>query len=270
MPAAVARVVEFYLDSYAAGRDVKLTPVVLTKEQVVQYQLPRIPIKEEDSRRRGFQDRHGEGAVELDALEAIHPGELERIIREALAPYRDATLRARLESAGEEAHRAAREAWEEEAGPYLRGLERLLAKIGRVVDAHRGEVRRLEGRLQAALAPLLEKAGRARHAVTTAGVTAEPELPDRPGPETGEVAEDGWLYASDRDYLEQLRHYPPQTPRKAKPKKPEARVPCAACGAEFVKKSGRARYCSPRCRVAGHRAGARKGEGNNTSREGTA
>jgi hypothetical protein len=270
MPAAVARVVEFYLANYAPDRDVKLTPVALTKEQVVQYQLPRIPIKEDDSRRRGFEDRHGEGAVELDALEALHPGELERTIREALGPYRDATLQARLAEAGEAAGQAAQAAWDEATARYRHGLTRLLAKIGRVVDAHRGQVRRLEDRLHAALTPLLAKAGRARHAMTAASVTAEAVLPDRPGAETAEVCEDNWLYASHRDYLDQLRHYPPQTPRKAKPKKPEARGRCAACGAEFVNKSGRARYCSPRCRVAGHRAAAREGEGNNTSPEGTA
>jgi hypothetical protein len=268
MPAAVARVVEFYLANYAPGRDVKLTPVALTKEQVVEFGLPRIPIKEEDSRRRGFEDRHGEGAVELDALEALHPGELERIIRGALGPYRDATLQARLAEAGEAAGQAAQAAWDEATAPYRHGLQKLLDKIGRVVDAHRDQVERLAARMRTALAHLLAKVGRARHAITSAIVTAD--LPARPGPETAEVCEDDWLYASDRDYLEQLRHYPPQAPKKKlRPKRPEARVPCAACGAEFVQKSKRARYCSTRCRVAGHRAGTHKGGGNNTAREET-
>jgi hypothetical protein len=268
MPAAVARVVEFYLAHYAPGCDVKLTPVALTKEQVVEYRLPRIPIKEEDSRRRGFQDRHGKGAVELDALEAIHPGELARIIRGALAPYRDGSLPERLAEAGEEAREVAQAAWDEATAPYRHGLQRTLAKIRRIVDAHRGQVERLDDRMQAALAPLRAKAARARHAISSAIVTAD--LPDRPGPEAAEVREDDWLYASDRGYEEQLRHYPPQAPKKKiRPKRPEVRIRCAVCGTEFVQKSKRARYCSGRCRVAAHRGGAPKGDGDNSGLEGT-
>jgi hypothetical protein len=46
MPVAVARQIEFYLRKYADGRDIKLTPIALTREQVVRHNLPRIPIKE--------------------------------------------------------------------------------------------------------------------------------------------------------------------------------------------------------------------------------
>jgi hypothetical protein len=48
-----------------------LTPLALTLAQVQQYRLPRIPIKESDRRKPGFEDTYGEGAVELDALEAL-------------------------------------------------------------------------------------------------------------------------------------------------------------------------------------------------------
>jgi hypothetical protein len=251
MPAAVARVVEFYIAKYAPGRDVKLTPVCLTAEQVREYQLPRIPIKEEDLRRRGFEDRHGEGAVELDALEALHPGELARTVREAVAPYHDPTLGTRLAEAREEAQEQAQAAWDEATAHRRRGLAVLVRKIGRVMDAHRGQVERLQDRMQAALAPLLAKAERARHAIDAVSVT--PDLPDRPEPETDEVDEDGWLYASDRDYLEQLGHYPPQTPRKAT-SKPVVRKVCGGCGVEFTPKWQTARYCSDKCRVKAHRA----------------
>src|SRR5262249_51819997 len=78
MPVAVARQIEFWLSQYAPGADIKLTPLVLTREQVVAYDLPRTPIKESDRRRANFEALHGEGAVELDALEALHPGELRR------------------------------------------------------------------------------------------------------------------------------------------------------------------------------------------------
>src|SRR5262249_37535278 len=96
MPVAVARMIEFYIEKYAAGRDIKLTPTALTREQVVRHDLPRIPIKEKDRRRANFEDRRGEGAVELDALESIVPGELGRMVEEFFAPYRDPDLEQRM------------------------------------------------------------------------------------------------------------------------------------------------------------------------------
>jgi hypothetical protein len=37
------------------------------------YRLPRIPVNETDLRRLGFEQAYGQGAVELDALEALVP-----------------------------------------------------------------------------------------------------------------------------------------------------------------------------------------------------
>jgi hypothetical protein len=75
---------------------IKLTPLALTRTQVQDYALPRIPIKEEDHRKSGFEERHGEGTVERDALEAPYPGMLAQVVREAIAPYRDLSLQQRL------------------------------------------------------------------------------------------------------------------------------------------------------------------------------
>jgi hypothetical protein len=111
MPVAVARQLEFWLPQYAPGADIKLTPLVLTREQVIAYRLPRTPIKDSDLRKTAFEGRYGEGAVELDALEALFPGELGRIVRGAVAPYRDETLAERLFEAEEEARQAANDAY---------------------------------------------------------------------------------------------------------------------------------------------------------------
>ena len=51
--------------------------------------LPRTPIKEKEKRKEGFEYRHGTGATELDALEALHKGEMARIIKEIILPYID-------------------------------------------------------------------------------------------------------------------------------------------------------------------------------------
>ena len=63
------------------------------------YALPRIPIKDSDRRRAAFEEQHGEGGTELDALEAIHPGEIGRIVEAAIDRYREPTRRAEREIA---------------------------------------------------------------------------------------------------------------------------------------------------------------------------
>ena len=64
---------------------------MLTADQVARYGLPRIPIKDSDARKGHFEARYGEGATELDALEAIHSGELARIVRARVDVYRAPT-----------------------------------------------------------------------------------------------------------------------------------------------------------------------------------
>lgn len=88
MPVSVARKFEFYCREQ--GLDCKLSPIALTYEQVLKYRLPGIPTKTTDTRRAGFINAYGDRATELDALDALHPGELEKIVREALEPYVDA------------------------------------------------------------------------------------------------------------------------------------------------------------------------------------
>ena len=79
MPVAVARKIEFYVRSHDETLDIQVRPVVLTEEQCIEYRLPRIPIKASEHRGAKFEERFGEGMTELDALEALHPGELQRI-----------------------------------------------------------------------------------------------------------------------------------------------------------------------------------------------
>jgi len=92
MPVAVARKIEFFIRSLSPDLDIQLTPVVLTPEQVEQFRLPRTPIKETELRAARFEERHGTGAVELDALEALYPGELESVLQLAIERYYDADL----------------------------------------------------------------------------------------------------------------------------------------------------------------------------------
>jgi hypothetical protein len=94
MPVSVARKIEFLLRRDGHDLDIRLDPLILTREQVQHYRLPRIPIKDSDKSKARFEAQHGEGAVELDALEALHPGELARIVRAAVNVYREPARRA--------------------------------------------------------------------------------------------------------------------------------------------------------------------------------
>jgi hypothetical protein len=89
MPVAVARKVEFELRSRGLELDVQLRPVGLTLEQCVEFELPRTPIKATERRAGRFEERFGEGATELDALEALHPGALGQIVEREIGRYQD-------------------------------------------------------------------------------------------------------------------------------------------------------------------------------------
>jgi hypothetical protein len=87
MPVAVARKIEFLAKNL--DLDIRLYPIVLTPAQIHEFALPRVPIKESERRRERFESRNGIGATELDALEALHPGHLGRIVTEHIERYRD-------------------------------------------------------------------------------------------------------------------------------------------------------------------------------------
>jgi hypothetical protein len=110
MPRATSRQIEFWLDKYGLNHDVRVNHLLLTQEQVEKYQLPRIPVKGSDKRKKKFEESYGEGQVELDALEALHPGEFEQIVTEAILQFRDAELADEIRGADEEADNIVTEA----------------------------------------------------------------------------------------------------------------------------------------------------------------
>jgi hypothetical protein len=207
MPVAVARQFEFWRSRYAPGADVKLTPLALTREQVIQYRLPRTPIKDEDKRKGKFEDRYGEGATELDALEALHPGELARLVHKAAHPYRDRRLARRLDEAADEADEALRAAWEEAIGEYREELEGLEKAAREITARYQDRLAALNDELQADLEPTRKQVEAAWHAMEEAASSLEVSLPPRPEPNIDLPDESGWLFDSGRDYLDQLSVY---------------------------------------------------------------
>jgi hypothetical protein len=167
MPVATSRQIEFWLNEYAPGADIKLTPLALTKEQVVRYRLPRVPIKDTDLRKQGFEDRHGEGAVELDALEALYPGELAASIEAAIAPYFDRDLSNRLREAETAAVELAERGWSEEVEEEAAELNELRDEADAVVERFEPRAMDLKADFDAAMEPIKSRLDVIRHCYTT-------------------------------------------------------------------------------------------------------
>jgi hypothetical protein len=207
MPVALARQIEFWLKPYAPEASVKLTALALTLEQVRQYQLPRVPINEKDLRKADFEERRGEGAVELDALEALHPGVLAAIVRTALEPYWDRSLYGRCGEAAEEAEAAAVERWQEQTAALRDELAAIRDEAQTIYGRFQEELERLRAALAQELAPLTEALDALRDDVQQAMEAFDPVLPERPEAEEADEEETTWLYASVRTYAEQLSVY---------------------------------------------------------------
>ena len=208
MPVAVARQVEYWLETYAPEADIKLTPLVLTRDQVSKYRLPRIPLKDTDKRKGGFEDRHGEGAVELDALQSLYPGELARIVNEALAPYRDEDLWGKLSDTRAAATRRARQAWAGEIADERETLTALEAEAREVVKRYRARLEDLSTALEVDLSPIAERLEVVRQAIQDKIDDFDADfLPDRPDPDIDEPDESDWLFDAERDYFDQLEVY---------------------------------------------------------------
>ena len=92
MPVAAARKIEFWLRHNHPSLDVTVDPLALLPEQAEHYGLPRTPIKEGERRATKFEDRFGRGATEIDALEALHPGELRKIVEAGILRHLDPDL----------------------------------------------------------------------------------------------------------------------------------------------------------------------------------
>jgi hypothetical protein len=207
MAPSVARQLEFWLERYAPGAEVKLQRLVLTREQVAHYSLPRIPIKDSDARKARFEAQYGEGAVELDALEAVVPGELERIIREALAPYRDPDLAAAYAARDRQTRREVAQAWRNHSASVQTDLRALQADVAAVLEHFEAEYEDLRARQAQALAPFQERLG-ALAAIASEGVqTFHPSLPACPASGLTPPEESNWLFDSQRDYMTQMAYY---------------------------------------------------------------
>jgi hypothetical protein len=99
MPVAAARKLEFWLRHNHPDLDVTVDPVALLPEQAERFDLPRTMIKEGEKRAPEFEARFGRGGTEIDALEAVVPGELRKIVEAAILRHYDTGLALREDEA---------------------------------------------------------------------------------------------------------------------------------------------------------------------------
>lgn len=194
MPVSTARKIEFLIRDAELDLDIHLHPIALTPEQCEEYALPRAPI---EKRGHGGADRFealfGEGATELDALEALHPGELRTIVEREVGRFLDPTLRGRVLSKHRE---------------ISRQLNQIDARVHHLfVDEIEGVQSRFQ-EIRDALADLESEVDDLWSDIADHLENEAPEITaaDVPDPRDAEPFEEP-LYDSRRSYLEQLDHY---------------------------------------------------------------
>jgi hypothetical protein len=194
MPVAAARASQLYRQKFGITEELYFQPITLTREQVEDYDLPRSPTADPNR-----------PTTELDALEALHPGELARIVRDAAAPFVDDELENQLADAEREAVTVTERAWEAATEDARTELEEIEDDAVAVYEKYRERLGKLADELNSELKTLQEKLNHltGRVSGTAQTVEAELELPDRPeadGPDIG----DELMYDSTRHWFEQL------------------------------------------------------------------
>jgi len=197
MPISVARKIEYFLRERDLDLGVKLEPIALLQEQCRQYRLPRTPIKETERRREKFENTFGEGATELDALEALYPGELARLVQDAISTYHDPEIAERANEQRQALVDALAQAKEEALADMQPELESLRQEFDQAVAAFGQAIEGLQGRMGQAYAEVVRRLE-----------AVDVDASDYPCPEGREVYEpNGKLFDSARDYETQLAYY---------------------------------------------------------------
>lgn len=222
MPISISRKIEFYQrnDGFS-DCDIALIPIVLTKEQVEYYKLPRIPVKESDGRKGLFETSFGAGQVELDALRSLYDGEIEKIVSGWIERYIDMGIQERADETRDELQsdlsdirQAVTDEHEEELRTLRDDYQSLFAEFEKTraefvelvkpftpkLEAYRERLDTIRDRAQGIYDQIEEE--------LRDGTKDEIDLDDYPVPDPDIDGDpDEPLYSSDRDYFEQLEAY---------------------------------------------------------------
>lgn len=160
MPISIARKLQAFRAGLYPQIEFQVRRVALTPDQVREYGLPSTPLKNEEKRADKWRQAMGTEQTEIDALASLRPDLLVTIVREALDPFFDPTLDARVFEA--------QSRWLDEAQDALDDQvdARLLARI-RAEAADKLE----------AMAEEIDALNRSLHLTTGEIVLPAPEVP---------------------------------------------------------------------------------------------
>jgi len=206
MPIQISRQIEFWLDKNALNLDIKLKPIILTKEQILEYKLPRVPIKESDRRKANFEETFGEGAVELDALEALHQGEFAKIIKENILKYRDDGLEEEFAEAEKRAEESLKDEWEPIRKKFKGKLDGIKTETKEIIEKYQNELKKIDKNMRDELAPNKDRLKSLWQDIKNEIEQIHVILPTVPAPEVTDMT-DIYLFDSQRDYMGQLEVY---------------------------------------------------------------
>jgi hypothetical protein len=184
--------------------------------------LPAAAHTDQGNRNRGaaFEQRFGEGATELDALEALHPGELQRILETEIARYHDATIEERVA---------------ETALDIRKDLDRITEAVHHKHAAPLAALKAEHDSLLAAAAAFEKKHSKTMRKIEKDLEAEATDFDDVewPEPEEGDEDDDP-LFDSTREYLDQIDRFKlfQGKPTAATPRKKPTPVmkACPGCG----------------------------------------
>lgn len=159
------------------GPAVTVQQLMLSREQVVSYGLPFTPMKASEKRADKFLDQmQVDGAVEIDAMLALHPDEFKRIIEQAFRAYSDLDKLAEAQRVAARARQAARSAMNE-----------ILERNRETIEAAQAVFDEIEG--------------------LATSMSMTPFMIERSEKAARVVAEDAVIYDSQLNYMAQIRRY---------------------------------------------------------------
>lgn len=207
MPQSVARQVQFQRERCGRhGPRITIEHLLLKPETVEQFNLPPVPIKDTDRRRDNFEARHGEGAVELDALEALHPGALKDIVRQAVQRFWDDDLQLATRDAVEAVESLLDAAWSGASAGISDRLAEARDQAAAVYAKHQPRLQQIADAMVADLEPINSELESVWQEYVELVGNFEVDLPGRPEALVEGPPADP-LYDSDRGHEQQLLAY---------------------------------------------------------------
>jgi hypothetical protein len=139
MPIAVARKLLAFKIQQFPELEFQCYRAALRPDQVRQHDLPISPVKENDKRGAAWESSMGVQQTEIDAIATLQPQLLRRIAEEAIAPFFDRSLAAKVERAKQQWLNEAQQSLSEQIGD----VEWLRADVARQLAEMRDQIREL-------------------------------------------------------------------------------------------------------------------------------